>query len=178
MIWRYIARVLKAIAILLLLLVLILVVWNCHNFRVEVYLIPSGYIGPVVIVYGDPNGMELEDHLGTVVFKINQSGILRVKETFERRWVLAQFYYVEPDGTRQKIPKDGDPTQVHVFAHGGGGTSKTYRDGKLVSYQDKIYVSFMIGAPASLPNWYDIRQHKIEQAVPETFVQKHSDNHE
>jgi hypothetical protein len=49
--------------------------------RSETHLLPEGYQGPVVIVFGDPDGQELKrDSKGAYVFQIPATGYLRFRD--------------------------------------------------------------------------------------------------
>lgn len=86
----------------------------------SVYLIPDGYIGPVVIAYDDSAGVAEEREGRRRTYRVPRTGMMRAR--FGRDRGFAEFYYVRADGVRTRIPgpgacdeqPSGDPVMVCI----------------------------------------------------------------
>jgi hypothetical protein len=80
----------------------------------EVHLIPAGYMGNIYIFHNVPDGEPLKYEGGARLYEIPKDGILRSQGPLnEGRWTFRpQYFYVTPDGKREKISGYWD-TSIH-----------------------------------------------------------------
>jgi hypothetical protein len=63
------------------------VVIACSKYRVENYVIPKNYTGRIVVIFNVDSAPKVPLRNDTLFFKIGNSGILRVKDSFEQNFV-------------------------------------------------------------------------------------------
>jgi hypothetical protein len=69
-----------------------------------IYLIPSGYMGNVYIFHNVPDGVPLKrEEGGALVYEIPKDGVLRSQSPEITEVYVPQYFYVTPDGTRERI---------------------------------------------------------------------------
>ena len=120
--WR---RVLAAIALVLVVtaaMPFLLLVGGLVFDRAEpeIHLIPAGYEGPVVIVYGDPAGAPMRREGRARVYEIPADGVLRTRFPANPGWERPSYFYVDAAGRRTAITRGtpcndslaGDPVQA------------------------------------------------------------------
>lgn len=68
----------------------------------ETYLIPEGYVGPILVVYvgTDEN---FSSHGQDITYEMPASGVLKVQSGSPKVYT-SRFYYVSEDGKRTEIP--------------------------------------------------------------------------
>lgn len=131
-----------------------------------IYLIPAGYMGNVYIFHNVPNGAPLKREDTAQVYEIPKDGILRSQSPEISGLYLAQYFYLTPDGKREKItgfwpssihdtPENrADKTIGVFFPRTGGlsGTSTSKGNGKSTSKFscDIRYEKFYVGTKAYL----------------------------
>lgn len=54
----------------------------CDSAEKEIHLIPSGYQGPITIVFDCPEGVDQEFEGEPRVYRIGQDGVLKVRSAF------------------------------------------------------------------------------------------------
>lgn len=108
----------------------------------EIFLLPKGYSGPVLVVWQHPQGEPMQEEAWhTVAYTIDGSGIARVAESRPLGplgFTFVAFYYVRPDGTRQRLPThrgywSTSTERAIVFAGSIGGARM--RDGTVLSWR-------------------------------------------
>ena len=86
--------------------VLVLSLASCFFLKYPrngIYLVPKGYVGDVIVVYGQPDGVELETENGLFVYRIPSDGILKVKNPGYAGIVNTSYFYVDEEGNRERI---------------------------------------------------------------------------
>lgn len=86
-------------------LIILMSFMRCSNKAEDsVRLIPSGYTGPVLIIFNQSNGEKKEYEDGKRIYRIPKSGVLRTQ--FEPNYGITRhdFFYVDSTGNRIKIP--------------------------------------------------------------------------
>ncbi|MDQ3820345.1 MAG: hypothetical protein M3362_22055 [Acidobacteriota bacterium] len=78
----------------------------------EIHLIPAGYMGNVYIFHNVPDGEPLKHEGRARVYEIPKDGILRSQSPENPGWGMPQYFYVTPDGKREKITGYW-PTSIH-----------------------------------------------------------------
>jgi len=74
------------------------------NTEREIYLIPNGYEGPVLIIFNQPDG-EPQTYEGQArIYAIPRSGILRTQFARNVGGYKPEFWYVDEQGRRAMIP--------------------------------------------------------------------------
>jgi hypothetical protein len=97
----------------------------------SICLIPEGYIGPVVIVFDDENGIVPHLEKNKNVYEIPTSGILRVKAKANYQIEENVYYYVDKKGNR---------TNLNYLYPGGGAWKDKENNFDNVDYsKDKIF---------------------------------------
>ncbi|GAC1657708.1 MAG: hypothetical protein NVS4B3_24570 [Gemmatimonadaceae bacterium] len=69
----------------------------------EVHLLPAGFLGPVVIIYGQPNGAPPRWEGKARLFVIPPTGVLRTQAPPNPGWSNPSYFYVSAAGTRSPI---------------------------------------------------------------------------
>ena len=64
----------------------------------ETHLLPSGFVGEVVIIFGVADGEAAAYQDGRRVYRIPTSGILRTQFTLSEGWLDAKYFYVDASG--------------------------------------------------------------------------------
>jgi hypothetical protein len=86
----------------------------------EIHLIPAGYEGPVVIIYGDSAGAPMRREGRARVYEIPADGVLRTRFPANPGWERPDYFYVDAEGRRTAITRGvpcndslvGDPVQA------------------------------------------------------------------
>ena len=128
---------------------------SCQVSRDEVYLIPEGFVGPVLIVFNQRQGQPTQYKEGSKVFEIPADGILETRfkalpcgdGDWDWGWesqcaLRVDHYYLNDDGTRVRIPNlsmnnSENVVQIFEFTYGRFELSP---GGKEVNYD-----LFMVG---------------------------------
>jgi hypothetical protein len=162
---------------------------SCSPFKPTngVYLIPEGYIGEVIILFNQPDGIIPEVENGLFVYKIPKDGILKVKTQSVLGAVNLSYFYVSENGNRQKVeylritgdtdingkPKDKFDGQLNqgeyenrVFIMNIGGLGSFNTKNSVVQY-----TSFLVGTPKESGILYDVMQKRISK-IQREIMQK------
>jgi hypothetical protein len=99
------------------------------NPNAEIFLVPDGYKGPIVVAFSHPRGVKRERTLDAYVYRIPNDGILRIKDSIPNGYKMVAWYYVDAKGNRTPIPhfwpeqeQDRDKlTTPHVAEMEAGG---------------------------------------------------------
>ena len=67
------------------------------------YLIPDGYVGDVIIVYSQTDGIIPEKEGKAYIFRIPEDGILKVRIPYEKGSHKFDFFFVDDNGTRTEL---------------------------------------------------------------------------
>ncbi len=123
-----------------------------------VYLIRDGYVGPVVVIYGDPGGEKLVEEDGAKILRVPSSGILRLSAPPPKGSYQIRHFYTLSDGDRREIPHQGadDVVQICVYADGSTGS----RDDSRV-----LWSAFLVGVPGDRGQMVSRRQAAVGRAV-------------
>jgi hypothetical protein len=87
----------------IILLLLILISSSCNSTKEAIYLLPDGYTGAVVILFVQPDGITLSVENGFNVYKIPESGVLKVKSEPILTVHNEKFFYEKANGERTPI---------------------------------------------------------------------------
>jgi hypothetical protein len=80
------------------------------SLNTEVHLLPAGYQGDVFIVPSAAAGVPPSREGGATVFHIPANGILVTQDHPKSGWHYSQFYYLQPNGERQRL--DYEPSSI------------------------------------------------------------------
>src|SRR5699024_6655276 len=69
----------------------------------ELYLIPEGYVGKVVVFFNQADGEKHEYENDRRVYRIPETGILFTQLKDEQGIINQEYYYVSPNGQRRKL---------------------------------------------------------------------------
>jgi hypothetical protein len=140
---------------------ILLSIFGCRGSGSMTHLIPDGYVGPVVIVFDDPNGeLPKHDEAGGAVYEIPADGVLRLSTPAPEAGLYdINYFYVRPDGTRQKLPHHVDKGTLQVFADGVGATGEQ-EDGKPIRW-----TAYVVGVPNERDDWAQVRGEATSRAI-------------
>ena len=117
----------------LIFLVLVLVVWEfIHlktNFKQQVYILPKGFKGVVLVAYEQEDGIDDEIVDGKLMYKIPQSGVLKVKRKEAISISQTWYYFEDGEGKRTELPycfapcdeMKNNPNKIFAFKKTNGG---------------------------------------------------------
>lgn len=112
--------------------------------RDEVYLVPHGYTGPVVVVFECPAGELIDTGSRVVTFPIGSDGILLVDgDSPPDGWVDWQVCWIDSAGGRTKLPTNrlqADGEAIHAFGLSVGFT-------RTATGEKFSHTTFWIAAP-------------------------------
>jgi hypothetical protein len=142
----------------------ILLLTACHAGRQsQVHLIPKGYVGPVVILFGVPSGMDpqLDSH-GATLYRIPATGILLLKSNAPPAGLYDKKYFYEAaDGGREPLPYEASPGVLQVFAAVDGVTEAI--DGVPTDHQRSL--AYVVGVRDAGSDWARRREAATEAAI-------------
>ena len=108
----------------------------------DIFLIPDGYRGKVIIIYGQENGTPEEYENDKRVYRIPNNGLLRTRFYIKGNSVkTGEHYFVDKDGKRTKIDLTifGDTTDTtSVLVWGSSLGNATDTNSNKFHYQDFI----------------------------------------
>ncbi len=159
--------------VILILPILATLAVSCNSQKDNVYLLPEGYIGPVVILFNQADGVGLSVEDGFNIYRIPKGGVLKVKNppTFTASNEL--FFYERANGERTRIeylypkgrgkaweenPKTFDQIEqndVTVFVMGRVAGTFNIKNGVI------HYRSFEVGNASDSEELYIQKQDKI-----------------
>ncbi|MBK8398138.1 MAG: hypothetical protein IPL26_23220 [Leptospiraceae bacterium] len=82
----------------------------------NIFLIPNGYTGRIVIIHSCKNGAEKEYESMSRIYKIPQSGILKTKFSFAGNsfdHLHSKYFYIDSVGNRTEILEDTSKIHPH-----------------------------------------------------------------
>jgi hypothetical protein len=125
----------------------------------EVHILPVGFSGPVVIIYGDATAPEAtRDEQGTTVYRIPDSGVLRVSNPPRPAGSYdVRYFYEDPDGTRTEIASSSEAQGARVFGAVDGVTGS--------GPDENRWQAYVVGDPDSLPEWGWQRAAHVSEAL-------------
>ena len=121
------------------LVVLILTQGSCAFLkypRSGIYLIPTGYVGDVINLFEQPDGVELESEWGLFVYRIPEDGLLKVKDKGYTGIVNLSYYYLDANGGREKLPY----LQIMGERSPQGLPQNKYGNISTDEYENRVYV--------------------------------------
>lgn len=136
----------------------------------EVHIIPEGFVGPVVIIYGISGAAEIgRDENGAFVFRIPKSGRLVSKMEAPPSGRYQKTFLLEAaNGTPVRLPYRADPGQLQVFADVIGVTERI--DGKIVGALR--WQAYVIGIPDQRQNWVSERDRFTDEVIRDLVSRK------
>lgn len=76
--------------------------WNPNG---EIYLVPEGYRGPIVVAFNHPRGVKRERTIDAYVYRIPRDGILRIRDSMPEGFKMFAWFFVDAQGKRTRIPE-------------------------------------------------------------------------
>ena len=151
---------------------------SCSFFRQEAeFLIPAGYEGGVIVLFNQPDGIELEkNNDGTIIYRIPQDGFLKIRNAFERKNYKFSYFYVDKDGNRTAVEylfpetyvrDPGDTTsksfdRISKEEHDNGIFVTGHRNSNFNTKDGRVFLTcFSIGKPKDAINIYIKTDDKI-----------------
>jgi hypothetical protein len=129
----------------------------------EVHILPEDYVGPVVILFDQPLGEEIQrNNDGALVYRIPAGGVLCAKNAAPRAGLYSKRFYNEgPTGARQELPHRVSDGVTQVFADGYGVTEVL--DGQPTG--GVRWLAYVVGVPSTRADWVQLRDAAVERAV-------------
>ncbi len=120
----------------------------------QTHRLPQGYVGPVVILFGDPEGGEPQRERLQTLYEIPPNGVLRLRTPAPAPgWYLNKYLYVVRGRAPQEIPEEGDDDELQVFR----GLSGSDGEGLL-------WKAYIVGTPRERNDWFEIQEQAIWEA--------------
>lgn len=140
-------------------LCVLLVLVGCRQGESEIHLIPDGFVGPVVVVYGVPGAASIEKGPnGESLYRIGSDGVLVTSDLSpEPGWYGLKFFRVREDGSRNRIPYHGDRDELQIFADVDGVTG--------VEPNATRWRAYVVGIPSQREDWIEARIRAVDEAV-------------
>jgi hypothetical protein len=124
---------------------------SCSTVQPETYLIPKGFKGKVNVIFNQPKGTGLTYENGKRVYKIPSNGILITKEKDIYGTIQHEYFYIDENGKREKLPILSDEklkkekgesgkSEVGIFYDGTTGVYGNSNVSTPLNYQE-FYVS-------------------------------------
>lgn len=133
----------------LLLIVLIVVIWEKAYLKTttkqEVYILPQGFKGIVLIAYDQKDGLEDVKEDGKIIYKIPQNGVLKLKRKSATTLSQSWYYFEDAQGKRTEFyhcfapceDMRNNPDKIFAYGTSNGGFEN---EGKQV-----IMTTFLVG---------------------------------
>ena len=119
----------------LVLSVVCFILLNCTSADESIIVIPEGYVGPVLVVFGQKNGETQEYLKGKRLYRINEDGLLKSQFDSNDGWSEVPSFYYSQVLKENKIPFVGRTSRLpidKIVAH--GGVVGSYKKMKFVQY--------------------------------------------
>ena len=87
---------------------------GCNQGEREIVVVPSNYIGRVMIVFDQKNGMEPLYNDGKRVYNIPQNGILKTKFSPNPGWIGTPDFYYDKISPNKMLQYEADPRALPV----------------------------------------------------------------
>lgn len=118
--------------------------FSCDKKEEEIYVLPENYIGYVIVIYEQENGVEKKYEGDKRVYEIPQSGILKTQFKGNYGWSNFPEFYYESIKVENKIPYEYDFEKIpmnRVVCFGGttGTANKDFEGNNVVKYR-KQYI--------------------------------------
>lgn len=125
----------KKVIFLNIILIILFTIFSCKSLyntgENSIRLLPEGYIGSVIILYDQLNGVAKEYENSKRIYRIPENGILRTQFNVNTGIQNVKTYYLDSTGKRKLIPeiilkkpKDIDPNQIVCFGDAIGSTAE------------------------------------------------------
>lgn len=127
----------------------------------ETYVVPEGYEGPIIVLFGIHGGEDYADEDGARTYVLGMKGVLKLRsEKPPHGWYLRRFYFASADGSRIEIPSEKTATMHQAFSVIDGSVGM--QDGRITNVS---YTACVVGVPASRDDWAIARNEAVEEAV-------------
>lgn len=133
-------------------IILFLTVYSCSIKEDEVYILPKNYIGYVVIIFDQENGLEKRYKNKARVYEIPSSGVLKTQFEADYGWSDFPEFYYDIIQENNKIPYKYDfenLSEDKIVAFGGrsGVANRDLKGSSVVRFRE-----FFIGNKSQIEN--------------------------
>ena len=132
---------------------------SCFMGEQEVYLIPDGFEGPVILIVGESEGQPIKYENNKRVFEVPQNGILYTQFDNQKKYVRAEYYYVDRKAKKSQVQE----IQIQQLSESEKAETS---DPKI--YWQHVYgggdISFIVGKPKDLDKHLETLK-KIEEEI-------------
>ena len=94
----------KVLALLLVWMVLLLGMNSCLLGQDQIFLLPNGYKGVVIVIYNQQNGQPPKYLQGKRVYEIPEDGVLKTQFAPNNSWRRPDKFFYLADGKMTEIP--------------------------------------------------------------------------
>lgn len=155
----------KMILPMIKLLFILMISFGCQSAEHEIIIVPEGYTGYIIIIYGNSSGENKEYSNGSRVYNIPQNGILVSQFPNNPGWSGFPKFYYDSIALENEIPFISDFKDLHeneVTAFGGttGGVNIDLKGNEIIRFKQ-----YYIGNKSQILNSidaaekFDIRKH-------------------
>jgi hypothetical protein len=140
----------------------------------ELYLIPEGYVGRVIVIFNQTDGEKPEYENDRRVYRIPETGVLFTQLKDEQGIINQEYYYVSPNGQRQKLgvldtrdfneewtteknPHEPPRDSLAVFNPGTMGTIGSSDD-----KDSKVFLELSVGTYNDMKNLHEFSNDYID----------------
>lgn len=125
--------------------------YRMQNIEPEIYLIPEGYVGLLIVAVDQEDGDEKEYEDGYRVYRMPSNGFLKTKFSLNTGWVDGgrHYYYVDSIGRRRELSDHDLRPQADSIVQVMGGGTGGYSNRELLKGKEVEYMVQVIDRPAS-----------------------------
>ncbi|MEO1559037.1 MAG: hypothetical protein AAFS12_05170 [Cyanobacteria bacterium J06632_19] len=129
-------------------LFILVIFQSCNKTNSEVFVLPKGYSGAVIVVYEQEEGINTNVVDGVVVYHIPKNGILKVKTALSYGSSNPPEFYEESQQEKNKI----EFIQVPREKGNQGMVACCYSNGKSLNNDNHtlVYTKFIVGNSSEL----------------------------
>jgi hypothetical protein len=119
---------------------------SCGQKVHQTFLIPIGFQGRINIIFNQPNAAPIPIVNGRRIYHIPEDGVLITSSKLETGFIDQEYYYIDKDGKRTKIPvqdlnaKDV-PDKPAVVYYGVTGVYGNSSDPNPLNFEESIIAS-------------------------------------
>ncbi|MCB0402254.1 MAG: hypothetical protein KDD41_09245 [Flavobacteriales bacterium] len=142
--------------LIILNLIFLVLFSGCNTSQDEIIIVPKDYIGYVIIVYDQENGVDENIKDGKRLMLIPKEGILQTKCSLNSDWGGFPMFYYENANESNRIPFNIEYENIPINSISAyGGTSATVNK-DLKGNSVLRYVQYYIGNKSQIDSIYNV----------------------
>lgn len=128
---------------------------GCSNLKQEIIIVPKNYIGYIVIIHNEKDGIKPRQYNKKIIFEIPATGVLKTQQPVNHEWSRLPEFYYEEIAQANRIPFCFDFKKIpvdSVVAYGGssGNANKDQKGNETVAF-----TLYFVGNKAQISDAYD-----------------------